>query len=121
MSTNEPTLKSANLQDISITVDLPDLLGRSSPNYDVEYGTRVSDNALVFHFFPPGWAEGKERDWPDWTKFRDSLEQAILACFPVYEAGYVRELKSFFVILRAKPSVPDLNALLERFFSLLEV
>lgn len=124
--TNEDALRSASMQDIPLSAleeSLQDVLARNTPRFDAEYGTRVDDDALVMHFYPPGYALDSNTDWPSWHKFRDALEETILKYFNegTYQAGYVDELKSFFVIVKPKPQVPDLVSLLERFFIHLEV
>jgi hypothetical protein len=122
---SDQSLRDASLQDIpleAIEEGLSDVLARSTSAYDAEYGTRTDDYALVIHLFPPGYALDSSKDWPNWTRFRDLLEQAIMERFTIgtYEAGYVDELRSFFVIVKPRPQVPDLTALLERFFVTLE-
>lgn len=118
-------LKTAGLQDIprsAIQEQLRDIRARNSATCDVEYGIRSDDNALVFHFFPPGYALDSGKDWADWTAFRDKLEKALLAHFakPSIDAGYAQELRSFHAIIKPRPLVPDLTALLEDFFEQLE-
>lgn len=119
---DQQSLKEAGLQDIpltSVVEQFQDVLARNSPLCDSEYGTRDSDSALVFHFFPPGYAADSSKDWPSWTEFRDRLEASLMKYFPIesVDAGYAEELKSFFLIVSPRPSVPDLTALIERFFS----
>lgn len=124
--TNEQeALRSARLQDIPVSAleeAIPELLARSSPLFDAQYGSRSDDDALIFHFYPPGHAIGASEGWTDWTAFRDRLEQAIMRCFDLVcvEADYVSELESFFLMVRPPPQVPDQTALIEKFFSLLE-
>lgn len=118
-------LESARLQDLpleAVSEGFRDVLARSSAICDAEYGTRADDGALVFHFFPPGYAADMAVKWPSWEGFRDRLEAAALAYFSPesIDAGYVEELKSFYLILRPPPVVPDRTALIERFFGALE-
>jgi hypothetical protein len=116
------TLQAAGLQDTFIQEQLQDILARSSSVCDAEYGHRADDGHIVFHFFPPGYAADDSVTWPKWEDFRDRLERAIMRSFDRgrIEAGYVEELKSFFLIVRYRPQVPDLTALIERFFDVLE-
>ncbi len=125
---SQPTrdeLKKASLQDIPLSAveeQFQDVRGRSSPVCDVEYGTRADDGALIFHFFPPGYGENDNADWPNWHQFRDRLETAILACFAAgsFQADYEPMLRSFWLIINPRPNVPDLNAYVHRFFAALE-
>lgn len=119
-------LRACGLQDVPLSMleeNFSDVRGRSSPKCDAEYGTRTDDGALVFHFFPPGYAANDRADWPDWHAFRDTLESAILKNFfnlEHIEANYVEELKSFYLIVKPAPQVPDITALITRFFGVLE-
>jgi hypothetical protein len=118
-------LRDAKLQDIELSAlseQFQDVRARNSPLCDAEYGYRGTDGALVFHFYPPGYGVDTRKDWPDWTMFRDRLEKAMLALFALenIDAGYVKELRSFYLIISPKPRVPDVTALLEHFFSVLE-
>jgi len=122
---SDDSLQGKGLQDIpgsALQEGLTDLLARNSSVCDSEYGTRVDDGALVFHFFPPGAAENPGADWADWYVFRDRLEKAALDHFVIstIDAGYASELHSFFVILKPPPMVPDRVALIESFFAALE-
>lgn len=100
---------------------LGDIQGRSSRFCDVEYGTNRDDGRLVFHFFPPRHAADNAVDWADWKAFRDRLETAILAAFKPedIEAGWVEELKSFYLLAK-QPQTLDLTAFLSKFFETLE-
>lgn len=123
-SPTQRALHNAKLQDIptsALREAIVVLRGRSSPLTDAEYGVRSDDGALVFHFYPPGWALQGPVEWKDWYGFRDRLERAILAHFPPpqVEAGYVPELQSFWVIARRSRAF-DETALVESFFRELE-
>lgn len=122
-------IAAAKLQDVQssdIVGALQDLKGRSHANYEAEYGLRLDDGAFVMHFFPPGHALDQTAVWPDLMAFHDTLESALLVYFPVQaadktlHASYVEDLKSFCVILAAKPAVPDFEAFLSAFFQRLE-
>lgn len=121
MPTNDAeALREAGLQDTLVSEQLSDMRARSSRACDAEWGLRDEDFALVMHFFPPGYAADDTTSWPDWHAFRDALEAGITACFEHFEAGYAEELRSFYLILRPRPQVPDLNGLIEKFFCVLE-
>lgn len=117
-------LKQVNLQDIPLSAleeQLQNVRGRSSHLCDAEYGERADDGALVFHFFPPGYAEDSNRFWvgETWTDFKNRLESAMVARFEHYEAEYVPELRSFCLVVPS-PAAIDRAALIEAFFSALE-
>ncbi len=123
--TNRSDLRSAGLQDIpvsSLREQFQDVRARSTALCDAEQGFRDSDGALVFHFFPPGYAANPSLDWAGWHDFRDRLELAALRYFdPEHlQAGYVNELHSFYLIVAPRPLVPDLTSLIEAFFAALE-
>lgn len=118
-------LRSARLQDVpldAVQEQLSDMRARNSPVCDAEWGVRLDDGALVFHFFPPGYARAGVTEWLDWSGFRDALERALLRSFPpnTLDAGYAEELSSFFVIVKPRPQSADLVQLIERFFVDLE-
>jgi hypothetical protein len=118
-------LRSCGLQDVPISMleeGFSSVLGRSSALCDAEYGNRTDDGALVFHFFPPGYAANDRAEWPNWHDFRDRLEKAILESFSLehIDANYVEELKSFYLIVKPAPQGPNVTALITRFFVKLE-
>jgi hypothetical protein len=104
-----------------------DAKGRSSKVFDAEYGYGVEGayDALVMHFFPPGYAADNTVRWggeAGWTAFRDRLEPVLLAHFASTSLSgtYTEELESFCVIVHPVPQVPDLEMLIEKFFAALE-
>lgn len=115
------TLTDAALQDIngsSLLQSLPDPLAKETPHYLAEYGLRVDDGALVFHFFPPrgdGWDPSYQMD--------KRLERAIAEVFDVQRvsADYAEEIKSFCVIFGGAARAPDPLALASLFFAQIEV
>jgi hypothetical protein len=118
-------LRDAGLRDIpysAIQEQFRNVRARNSAVCDAEYGTRGDDNALVFHFYPPGYGLDCDVMWDDWHGFRDRLEVALMKHFTIehIDAGYAEELKSFFAIVAPRPQVPDLTALIEKFFETLE-
>jgi hypothetical protein len=95
----------------SIARQVPDFQAEDRPKYLVEYGVRITDQALVFHFYPKG------EDWdPDW-KMDKRLEHAIPEVFQIERIGtdYVMEYSSFCVIAGGYGSVPDPRLLAKRF------
>ncbi len=110
------------LREQMVHEQLRDLQGRASDVCDAEYGFRDDNHSLVFHFFPPGYGLDNSVDWKDWYNFRDRLEKALLACFDIkhVEAGYVPELRSFYLIIKPRPHAPDMHALFTKFFEELE-
>lgn len=121
MTTNTEDLKGANLQDIranSLLPHVPNLLARDTKDYLVEYGVRVDDKAMVFHFFSP-----KDRStWDPEANMDQRLKRAIDICFPVKKvtAGFADELDSFYVIVGELGASPDPWPLVERFFRVLD-
>ena len=121
---SDVTFGTAGLQDIPVSQlkeMLQDVKGRTHSTYEAEYGFNADTGALTFHFFPAGYAASLTTEWPDWTAFRDRLEQAVMATLDVsgIDAGYVPELKSFYVIT-PRPAVLNVAGFIERFFSALE-
>ncbi len=126
MDNSTEQLQGAGLQDIrgsDLVEGLSDLQARNRPRYDVEWGIRVDDGALVFHFFPPGYAANSSANWPNWTDFRDRLENAALGTFDrdAVMGDFVAELKSFYLIIKPLPPSPDLNGLVEQMLAKLEL
>lgn len=97
----------AQMHDIrlaSLQASVPDPLIEKNKHYQAIYGIRTEDNALVFHFFPPG-------DDAQWAKTFDPekvLTPAIEALLdPARVFGdYAKELNSFCVIYRAGGLLP---------------
>lgn len=110
------TLTEAALQDVSagsLMQALPDPLAKETQNYIVEYGLRLDDGALVFHFFP---AEGES--WDPAYKMDQRLERAIRETFDTnrVSADYQEEVRSFCVIFGGAARAPDPLALAPMFF-----
>lgn len=97
---------------------LPDLLAVDHPEYLVEYGIRVDDGALVFHFF-----SAKDRPtWnPEWN-MHQRLETAIAKSFDVSKvsAGYAEELEAFYIIVFESEGDARLNDRIRTFFSVID-
>lgn len=114
-------IREANLQDIranSLLPHVPHPLARDTKDYLVEYGVRVDDKAMVFHFFSP-----KDADtWSPTAKMDERLKAAIDATFQVKNvtAGFTPELDSFYVIVGGLGASPDPWPLVDRFFRALD-
>jgi len=116
-----PNFEDAELGDVpasSLTTHIPNPLAKDTKNYLVEYGIRVDDDAMVFHFFSP---KDKET-WDPKYDIHNRLEHAITKCFDLrtIKAGYVSELESFYVIVEGLGLVPDPWAKAEAFFSAID-
>ena len=121
MTEPQHDLQDAKLQDLrreSLKAHIPDLLAKDSKHYLVEYGSRVDDGAMVFHFFSgkddPGWDASYRMD--------KRLEHAIRACFntATVSADYSDDVQSFCVIVHGLGAALDPWPLVERFFSEIE-
>jgi hypothetical protein len=92
---------------------IPNRMAVQTANYDVEYGVRSDDDALVFHFYPPGtdWSTNPPGlgKWNDSYKMHDRLEAAIPQIFSVehIKARYTEELQSFCIIAYDVGKSPD--------------
>lgn len=118
---NAETIQGANLQDIkanSLLPHVPNPLARDTKDYLVEYGVRVDDKAMVFHFFSPK----DQTTWDPAAKMDQRLKRAIDACFQVKDvtAGFAVELDSFYVIVGGLGAAPDPWGLVEKFFRVLD-
>jgi hypothetical protein len=114
-------INEANLQDISadsLKTHVPHLLARDTKDYLVEYGIRLDDKAMVFHFFSPKDAAA----WDPASKMDQRLKAAIDQCFQVKNvtAGFAPELDSFYVIVGGLGAALDPWPLVDRFFRVLD-
>lgn len=90
---------------------IPDPLARDTRHFLVEYGVRIDDSAIVFHFFSP-----KDGDWN--PAFHQHLEKALqLLPTTSMTAGYAPEVDSFYVIVGGLGASPDPWPTIEKFFS----
>lgn len=100
----------------AISRDIPDsVVEQRERGYLVEYGVRVNDNAMVFHFFPiPDNLDAWKR-----LEMPKRLEAALPQCFELSRvtAGYEPEYDSFYVIAGGYGNVPDPRGLAHRFLS----
>lgn len=95
----------AGFQGAALQTHLPDTHAMSTPHFLVEYGVRVDDLAMVFHFYSPEDAPA----WPDHARWRTRLERAIESTFDMsaVSADYVPEMDSYCVIVRGMGARPD--------------
>lgn len=120
MNTQEE-LQSAGLQDVNASAlqsHIPNPLAKDTPNFLVEYGVRIEDHAMIFHFF-----SGKDQtEWNLEFHMDKRLEVAIDEHFDVSKvtAGYAQEMDSFYIIVGGLGGAPDPWPLVERFLSSLE-
>lgn len=111
-------LTGAWAQDIranSLLPHIPNPLAMDTPNFLVEYGIRVDDQAMVFHFF-----SAKDRStWDPEYRMDERLRRAIDANFDTRKitCGYALEMDSFYVIVGGLGAGPDPWPLVERFLS----
>ena len=109
-------LRSAQLQDVkanSLMPVIPNPLAMEAEGFLVEYGVRIDDQAMVFHFFSPKDAA----TWDEKYRMDARLKRAIDSNFDTRKitCGYVREMDSFYVIVGGLGSGPDPWPLAERF------
>jgi hypothetical protein len=101
------TSATENMSEIhlaSLQAAIPDPLIDKTDHYQVIYGIRTEDRALVFHFFPP---EGST-DWPSTFDPQKVLTPAITALMDSARVfgDYSKEVNSFCVIYRAGGLLP---------------
>lgn len=106
--TTDPMFDST-IDGSSIIEAIPHRVEDSTQHYRVEFGVRLDDQAVVFHFFPPS---DKERWSPDeHTAMRGALDQGLLGyikpSWPGYLAEYIPELESYSVQVPVMGTVPD--------------
>lgn len=106
-----------------MTDAIPDRLAKQTPNYDVEYGVRADDMAMIFHFYPPGtdWSSyppKKFGTWPQKYAMDQRLERALPESFDVafVKAVFTEESQSFCIIVKGLGHSPDPWTLVNRFF-----
>jgi hypothetical protein len=97
---------------------IPNLKAEARENYVVEWGARVTDGALVFHFFPPLLVNGQLGKWPHDSIMDKRLEHAIPAVFDTgrVTAGYEKDWESFYIIAGGYASSLDARLLAKRLF-----
>ncbi len=96
---------------------IPALLAKQTADYEVEYGIREDDGAIVFHFYAPGRGE-----WdPAWDATA-RLERALPMCFDTSKlhAEYISIVHSYCIIVKDLGFSPDPWPLVERFLSEVE-
>jgi len=99
----------------SLLPHIPNPLAMDTPNFLVEYGVRIDDQAVVFHFF-----SAKDRStWDPEYRMDERLRRAIDANFDTRKitCGFAAEMDSFYVIVGGLGAGPDPWPLVERFLS----
>ena len=86
-------------------------------NYLAEWGVRITDRALIFHFYPPKGEDGEELGWSGGFDMPNRLKAAMDAVFDVarLSTGFVDEAASFYVIAGGYGRGFDPRPLAERF------
>lgn len=86
--------------------------------YIVEWGARITDGALVFHFFPSPVSDPWDPEYlmPERLKFgiEASFDTSRVTC------GYVEEMNSFYVICGEYGMGIDQRPLAKRFLAAIE-
>jgi hypothetical protein len=108
----------AGLMDV-----VPERMAKQTSHYDVEYGLRIDDKAMIFHFYAPGtdWSEYPPKNLGTWDpnyRMHDRLERAMPEVFEVsaIKAVYTEETKSFCIIVGGLGHAPDPFYYVHRFF-----
>lgn len=114
--TNTTELRDAHLQDVrgnSLLPHVPNPLAMEADGFLVEYGIRLDDQAMVFHFFSPKDAA----TWDPKYMMDARLKRAIDANFDTKRVtcGFAIEMDSFYVIVGGLGAGPDPWPLTERF------
>lgn len=91
---------------------IPDKQTVTTRKYAVQYGKRVDDGAVVFHFFPANHAWDLAYEMP--RRLEDSIKKH-LSRFPVH-TSFIEELNSFCVIAAIGSSL-DPELLTTRFLN----
>lgn len=105
-----------------ITDAIPERLAKQHQEYIAVYGIRADDQAMVFHFYPPGtdFAAQPQKigTWGQEWRMDERLERAIPHAFKVefVKAVYTAEMKSFCIIVRGLGHSPDPWFFVHRFF-----
>lgn len=93
--------------------------------YLAEWGVRVTDYALIFHFYPPKDAEEEPNTmgWDPGFEMPARLEKAIGQVFDTdrITCGFVQEQQSFYVIAGGYGRGLDPRLLAERFLDMIDV
>lgn len=88
-------------------------------DYLAEWGVRVTDRALIYHFYPPKGTENQPNTmgWDPSYDMPGRLQEAIKAVFDTSRitCGFAEEQKSFYVIAGGYGRGLDPRPLAERF------
>lgn len=111
----------ADMAPAAVEPDLANTQAETRERYTVEFGQRNSDNALVFHFYPPLDESGSIGEWPVGSDMDKRLERVLPRFFNTSNltAGYEDEYDSFFIIVGGL-AAPDLRLLSAQFFDALD-
>jgi hypothetical protein len=116
MTEIKTVVEAGDIRGSTLKAAIPELLARDTPEFFVEYGIRIDDHAMVFHFYPPKSSPGR---WVEVSRMAERLERAIPKHFDVaggrVRATYAEELHSFCVIVRGLGAAPDPWPLVARF------
>lgn len=112
-------LHHANFQDVHTgsVADAVSRLAHKGEGFLCEYGPRIDDDALVFHFYPP-----LDKTWDPAYAMDKRLSSAIHSTLQAskYQAGYAEEMESFYVIVFGAMLAPDPWSLCAMFFDAIE-
>jgi hypothetical protein len=100
---------------------VPNLQAESRERYVVEWGGRVTDGALVFHFFPPLNQQGALGKWGN-SDMDKRLEKSIPEVFDTNRitAGFESDWDSFFIIAGGYASVLSPRMLVKKFLDAID-
>lgn len=102
----------------ALLTHIPNVRAKDTPGYLVEYGSRVDDGAMVFHFFAPI----RDDTWNEDYQMHRRLESAIAQHFDTTKvsANYEQDMDSFCIIVGGLGAAPDPWPLVERFFGTID-
>jgi len=102
---------------------IPGRLMKQTQNYHVEYGVRIDDNAMIFHFYPPDtdwtyYPPTTPGSWAAAYAMNDRLERAMPKVFDVkfLKASFTELNQSFCIIAKGVGASPDPFYFAHRFF-----
>lgn len=102
----DPTYDMPHLSRTALAEAIPNKRELTTDCFTVEYGSRLDDSVMVFHFFPP------ETGW-DHKRVRDALDRGLIDVLATrelwskYKAEFVPELDSYVLRVPAMGSAPD--------------
>jgi len=120
---DDPGARDFSLTETPIREDVPNREAGAYEKFVVDWGVRLTDRALVMHFYPPLNSEGKiSDDWDASYEMDKRLDRAMPQVFDVSRitAGFEREFNSFFVIVGGGGQVLDVRLLVQRFLDAIQ-